>query len=171
MGDFASRAGLPERKEYLKPRPEVIVENKKMRQDWLDFEAHMKKNTETSKVFGRPYSHTYPQSGETVEVKDVDEVMNRIINMFSKPDSQMPQQQKDMMIEEYAQELIKKMLELNSDFVDRPEVFEYAIYKTVLIFVMSRFRTACKQANITNLKDSLINHWVNIFDRIHFALP
>jgi len=62
-----------------------------MAASWLALEAGQKAAKDRALHLDRPFEHKYA-TGESVQLKTVDEAINRVINTFSKPNASAPPQ-------------------------------------------------------------------------------
>lgn len=103
----------------------------------------------------------------------VDEALTRILNTISKvnrDDKQFSQQDLDSTYQNYTSQMVNRLIELNSNYSHRPEVIRYAIFKTLQSFIF-KFKTQHKVGDFNTFKEVVLDFIINVFDRIHCALP
>ena len=129
---------------------------------WQAFEEDMAKY-KGDLVLDKPFFHLYP-NGEREQIKKVGEAISRVANTISKPEQQENEEAK---LQQFADQLIQRIMALNVEFAHNPDVLRFAIFKLIYSFVNVRFVQACKKTDLGQRHDAL-NYLVNIFDRLHF---
>jgi len=71
----------------------------------------------------------------------------------------------------YCDKLIQRLIAFNLEFSHRPQIFEFAVYKTVEIFAVTKLMQASRQKTYDLLKECLMEHQVDLFNRLHRQLP
>lgn len=90
---------------------------------------------------------------------------------MSKPSDNLQPQDYERAMQQYIDALIQRLLAFNKEFSHRPQIFEFAIFKTVEIFATTRLMTASRNKTYKELKECLIDYQLNLFNRLHAQLP
>lgn len=54
--------------------------------------------------------------------------------------------------------MIQRLMAFNAEFAHRPQVFEFAVYKTVEVFATTKLLSASRQKTYDLLKECLLDH-------------
>jgi len=65
-----------------------------------------------------------------VKLNSVEDTIVRTVNTFYKCDASVDPTSRDNKMQEYANSIVNRLVEFNCKYRHRPEVFEYAIFKT-----------------------------------------
>jgi hypothetical protein len=106
-----------------------------------------------------------------VNLTSVEDTIVRTVNTFNKCDAAVNPATRDAKMQEYANSLVNRLVEFNHKFRNRPEVFEYAVFKTQESLVQIKCKAPILNPDSTKIKEYVIDFIVNIFDRVAAALP
>lgn len=131
-----------------------------MAKGWVLLKEKMEafKKSDPGQMLKKPFFHVYPMTGERQLIKTVEEAINRVANTMNKPNANSSPQEQDKIMQGQTDALIARLLELNSEFSDRPEIFEFAVFKTVEVFATTKLVPASKQKTYELLKECLLDN-------------
>ena len=64
--------------------------------------------------------------------------------------------------------MLERLARLNQEYPEKPEVFEWAVYKVITSFTTSRFLKPAQDPDKKARKKRLSDYQIKLFDKIHF---
>ena len=87
------------------------------------------------------------------------------------PDYELDAYAYEQEVEAQKEKVLERLAELNQNYPNNPEIFEWSVYKVVNNFIANKFQKPAEDPNKDMRKKRLIDYQVYLFDKIHFAMP
>lgn len=111
-----------------------------------------------------PILHDYGNGSQPEQRLTVEHALNVFTNTIYNQPTKTPAE-RDQIYQQYCQDIITRMFELDSTHKQRPEILQFAIYTLVSIFVR-KWKTKMSQ-----IQEVCIDLLVDVYDRLNLQVP